>query len=153
VQGQVEDIDEGRKRHAVDAVSVYSCWTCVTRSQGRTRLTVGAMDGTAGYPRTAKFLQFGGRFDSERGALARIHIPQLSKRLCGAGWCLRGPQRKCGVWAGRFVGRLSGRFGACSGLLYSCCQWRSLGRAVCVDFWRGCEVECAGNGRGGGISI
>jgi hypothetical protein len=85
VQGQVE-VDEGRKRHAVDAVSVY---VCVGRGRGSvpggTRLTVGAVDGTAGYPRTAKFLQFGGRFDSEREALARIHIPQLSGRLCGAG--------------------------------------------------------------------
>lgn len=31
VQGQVKNVDEGRKRHAVDAVSVYGFWTCVTR--------------------------------------------------------------------------------------------------------------------------
>ena len=60
----------------------------VTRSQGGTRLAVGAVDGTAGYPRTAKFLQFGRRFDSERGDLARIHIPQLSERLYGTGLVL-----------------------------------------------------------------
>jgi hypothetical protein len=37
-------------------------------------LAVGLVEGTARYPRTAKFLQFGGRFDSERVALARTHI-------------------------------------------------------------------------------
>jgi hypothetical protein len=100
VQGQVGNGDESRKRHAVDAVSVYVCvgvWRVGVAWDpgGGTRLAVGAVDGTAGYPRTAKFLQFGGRFDSEREALARIHIPQLSERLCGVRvWCLRGPQGK-----------------------------------------------------------
>jgi hypothetical protein len=96
LQVQVGNVDEGRKRHAVDAVSVYRCVSRVymTRGQGGTRLAVGAVDGTAGYPRTAKFLQFGGRFDSEGVALARIHIPQLSKRLCGAGLLLARSSRE-----------------------------------------------------------
>jgi hypothetical protein len=135
VQGQVENVDEGRKRHAVDAVSGWVCkcmcvlCVCMTPGQGdRTRLAVGAVDGTAGYPRTAKSLQFGGRFDSERGALARIHIPQLSERLCGAGLVLARSSRECGG-LGTSLGRATQQ-AVWRGLwaLSSCCQWR---RAVC----------------------
>jgi hypothetical protein len=69
---------------------------------GWATLAVGAVDGTAGYPRTAKFLQLGGRFDSEGVALARIHIPQLSERPCGAGLVLaRASKGKVAVWTGR----------------------------------------------------
>jgi hypothetical protein len=46
-------------------------------------LAVGLVEGAARYPRTAKFLQFGGRFDSEGVALARIHILLCGWRL----WC------------------------------------------------------------------
>jgi hypothetical protein len=88
----------------------------VTRSQGGTRLTVGAVDGTAGYPRTAKFLQFGGRFDSERGALARIHIPQLSERLCGAGLVLAQSSREMWRLGTSLCRRLGGLFGAGGGV-------------------------------------
>ena len=53
------------------------------------RLAVGLVVATAGYPRTAKFLQFGGRFDSEGVTLARIHIPQLSLAGLRCGLCVR----------------------------------------------------------------
>lgn len=52
-------------------------------------LAVGLVDGTARYPRTAKFLQFGGRFDSEGVSLARIHIPQLLLLVPRCGLCER----------------------------------------------------------------
>jgi hypothetical protein len=147
VQGEVENADEGRKRHAVEAVSVYECIMCdVTRSRGDTRLTVGAVDGTAGYPRTAKFLQFGGRFDSEGVALARIHIPQLSERLCGAGLVLARSSRE--MWqfeqvACRATQRLVWRV---LRALYSGCQWRSLGRAGIGKNWGGARIVSAGAG-------
>jgi hypothetical protein len=130
---------------------------CVTPGQGdRTRLAVGAVDGTAGYPRTAKSLQFGGRFDSERGTLARIHIPQLSERLCGAGLVLARSSRECGG-----LGQVAWSGDAAGGLVRGVDFVKQLPvgghwvRAVCGSnfFVRGCEVECAGNGRGGGISI
>ena len=59
-------------------------------------LTVSLVEGTARYPRTAKFLQFGGRFDSERVALARIHILLCGWRLCGA-VCACGLEAKVAV--------------------------------------------------------
>lgn len=51
-------------------------------------LAVGLVDDAAWYPHTAKFLQFGGRFDSEGVALARIHILLLSWATLRCGWCL-----------------------------------------------------------------
>ena len=87
--------------------SLVVCGRRVTRGQARTRLAVGAVDGTAGYPRTAKFLQFRGRFDSEGETLARIHIPQLSDGSVVQVWCLRGPQGKCGDVGRSLVVRLS----------------------------------------------
>jgi hypothetical protein len=125
----------------------------VTRGRGRTRLAVGAVDGTARYPRTAKFLQFGGRFDSEGGALARIHIPQLSERPGGASLVLARSSRE--MW--RFgAGRLCATQQAVWRVVWALCgcgQWRSLGRAVCVMDFAWAEVECAGDVGGGGISI
>jgi hypothetical protein len=124
----------------------------VTRGQCDTRLTVGAVDGTAGYPRTAKFLQFGGRFDSEGVTLARIHIPQLSKRLCGVRvWCLRGPLGKCGSLDRSLVGRRSGLFGACRRLGAAatsgghwggrCVVWEELGWCENCECGRWRKVE------------
>jgi hypothetical protein len=118
----------------------------VTRSQGETRLTVGAVDGTAGYPRTAKFLQFGGRFDSEGVTLARIHIPQLSERLCGAGLVLARSSRE--MWrfeqiACRATQRLVWRM---LWALCSCCQWRSLGRVGVGKNLGGARIVSAGAG-------
>jgi hypothetical protein len=67
-------------------------------------------------------------------------------------WCLRDPLGNVAVWARRLVGRLSRRFGAGCGLCQAVASGG--GRFVGVFFiLRGCEVECAGNGRGGGISI
>lgn len=43
------------------------------------RLAVGTVVDTARFPRTAKCLQLGGRVESERVPLARIHIPQLGR--------------------------------------------------------------------------
>lgn len=116
-EGVVWNVDEGYKRHAVDAVSGIVC-RCVDSRSRLTRLAVGAVDGTAGYPRTAKFLQFGGRFDSEGETLARIHIPQLSDGLVVRIWCFRGPQGKSGGLNRSLVVRLS----------------KGLGRAVCCLF-------------------
>jgi hypothetical protein len=158
VQGQVENVDEGRKRHA-DAVSVY---VCVVRADvargpgGGTRLAVGAVDGTAGYPRTAKFLQFGGRFDSEREALARIHIPQLSERLCGAGLVLAACAVLLGKWRFGQVA-LSGDSAGCLARVVGVGELLPAtvtgAGGLCGYFLRGCEVECAGEVRGGEMTI
>jgi hypothetical protein len=65
-------------------------------------LAVGLVEGTARYPRTAKFLQFGGRFDSEGVALARIHILLCRWRLwCAV--CACGLKARVAVEAGRGV--------------------------------------------------
>jgi hypothetical protein len=87
----------------------------VTRGRGRgeTRLTVGEVGGTSAYPRTAQFLLFGGRLDSEGVSLARIHIQQ----------CLNGFRRGCGL----------------CGLLPEASLQRTL---VCdaAGVWRGCVL-------------
>lgn len=85
-----------------------------TLGQRGTGLTVGAVLTTARYPRTAKFLQFGGRFDSEGVALARIHIPQLSWAAlwCGFGACPGGQKWRFDEVAGLRLDRRCGRFGA-----------------------------------------
>jgi hypothetical protein len=100
--------------------------------------------GTARYPRTAKFLQFGGRFDSEGVALARIHILLCGWRLwCAV--CACGLKAKVAVGAGRGFAT-SRLFGECCGLcavVASGGHWG--GRFGLMDFAK-CEVECARRG-------
>lgn len=87
-------------------------------------LAVGLVDDTAWYPHTAKFLQFGGRFDSEGVALARIHILLLSLATLRCGLCLWPDGESGGLGRSRVgdeqaVWRV-GQSCVC------CCQWQSL---------------------------
>ena len=68
-------------------------------------LAVGLMYSTAWYPHTAKFLQFGGRFDSEGVALARIHILLMSLATLRSGLCVW--PRGVGWWWWR-LGQVTG---------------------------------------------
>jgi hypothetical protein len=103
------------------------------------------MDGTAGYPRTAKFLQFGGRFDSEGVALARIHIPQLSGRLCGA-WVFGACAVLCGKGGGlggSLDGRLSGLFARVGAGFVWLLPVTDTEQGGLGEFWVWSKVGCA----------